>query len=272
MVRRVSTTLAGGVGGEARVAFEVIKSVRRVFEILELFEAERRPLAAKEVAKRLGYPAMSAHALLKSIHQMGYVDFDPPSWTYLPSRNLIALLDWVPDILERERALLAFAKELSEQTSETINISRRVGSRVRFIHGLESRHSMGVSVKVGAMMPVSRSLTGVVSTVKLDKIDRDQLIRACEAGEPEATIAELIARADEIIAELTGEGMVMRCDMLVEGIGAVCLPVLTSDAEELLVVGVAGPSNRIRARTQEHRKALTTLLKKHKIETPKPAA
>ncbi len=252
------------------MSFQTIKSVRRVFEILELFAAEQRPLAAKEVAKRLGYPLMSAHALLKSIHAMGYVDFDSPSWTYLPSRNLVAILEWVPDILEREKALLDLVAELNQATGETINISRRTGTKVRFLHGLENRHTVGVSVKIGATMPVNRSLTGIVSLCLLGQQERIALLQRSAAEMADASPGPDHEEIDAILAELEASGIVTRCDLLVEGIGAVCVPVRAKTSDDLLVVGVAGPSHRIETNRADYEQTVRTLLSKHAIATIYP--
>lgn len=246
---------------------KAIKSVRRVFEILELFDQERRPLAAKEVAKRLDYPLVSAHALLKSIHELGYADFDPPNWTYIPSRSFVSVLDWVPDLLEREGQLLSFAEELNQATRETINISRQINTNIRIIYGLESLHPVGVSVKVGVMMPIPHSLTGITALASLPDAGRDQFLKRLRAQDS-AQFAHLdIDMIDTIGKELSEQGTVTRCDLLIPGVGAVCMPVKTIDGHETLVVGVVGPSDRIIESQAEHRKTLKRLAKSFQVKT-----
>lgn len=255
-----------GRKGKHWVSDNTIKSVRRIFEILELFDKERRPLAAKEIAKQLGYPLMSAHALLKSIHQLGYADFDPPNWTYVPSRSFLALLDWVPDILERERRLLDFVTELNQETKETVNISRQLNTQVRIIHGLESMHIVGVSVKVGAMMPATSSLTGLAALACLDKEASLQFMNNLEQGDP-AQFKQLDRDLiDDVLAELSQRGTVSRSDLFIQGVGAVCLPVWTSQGSDALIVGVVGPSDRILANSENHRRTIKRLAKSYGIK------
>lgn len=245
----------------------VIKSVRRVFEILELFEAEKRPLAAKEVAKRLDYPLMSAHALLKSMHALGYADFDRPTWTYLPSRSLAPLVSWVHDFLEQETALLAFARDLNMAVGETINISRRSDTKVKIIHGLESLHSVGVSVQVGTVMPVTQSLTGIASLAHLDATELEAFFHHLSEADPEQSEVFDRAMVERTLAEIKSHGSATGVDMFVNGIGAICIPVRTAVAKEKLVIGVVGPSDRILAGADDYKKALKRLVKKHDIQT-----
>ena len=243
----------------------VIKSVGRIFEILEMFDRERRPLAAKEISKELGYPLMSAHQLLKSMHQLGYMDFDAPNWTYLPSRSYISVLDWVPDIIEKETAILDFANALNRETKETINISRRIGTDVRIIHGLESVHTVGVSVKVGTTMPVENSLTGLVALASLNDAEYSKYLTFISSSESGRKNDFDKSKLDDVRTELGKFGTAAKSDLLVEGVGAVCLPVKTLATQEILIVGVVGPSNRISENAEAHRKLIAGLAKEHGI-------
>ena len=257
--------------GELRpMADNTIKSVRRVFEILELFDKEKKPLAAKEIAKKLDYPLVSAHALLKSMHELGYADFDPPTWSYVPSRNFIALLEWVPVILDRERNLLDFVEALNRETMETVNVSRRVNTQIRIIHGLESVHTVGVNVRVGAMMPVTGSLTGLTALGGLSKGDREALLSRLAQDDPEQakTVSEKLVA--EIADDLASKGTASQSDLFITGVGAVCFPVHTQDRREQLVVGVVGPTDRLTEHADEYRRKIHKLTTAFKIKTVFP--
>jgi DNA-binding IclR family transcriptional regulator len=249
------------------MAEAVIKSVRRVFEILEYFDRERRPLAAKEISNQLNYPLMSAHQLLKSMHQLGYMDFDAPNWTYMPSRSFITILDWVPDIIERETGILDFATALNRETRETINISRRIGTDVRIIHGLESVHTVGVSVAVGTTMPAGNSLTGLVALSSLNDEQFSKFLSFINNAKPHVQDWFDKQKLDDVRAELNKCGTAAKSDIMVEGVGAVCVPVKTLANQETLVVGVVGPSHRIAANADKHRATIAALAKEHGIKT-----
>lgn len=248
------------------MADTVIKSVRRVFEILEFFDRERRPLAAKEVAKELCYPLMSAHQLLKSMCQLGYLDFDAPKWTYIPSRSFTTILNWVPDIIERETTIMEFANALNRETRETINISRLIGTNIRIIYGLESVHSVGVSVRVGTNMPAGNSLTGLVALAALDDSDFADYLAYIMSLPPEDRDDFDKAKLDEVRADLRARGTAAKGDVLVDGVGAVCFPVRTLAEQEVLVIGVVGPSRRIAADQATHRETISRVAKQYGVK------
>lgn len=245
---------------------ETIKSVRRIFEILELFDIERRPLAAKEIAKQLGYPLMSAHALLKSMHTLGYADFEKSSWSYTPSRSFVNVLDWVPDLLERELNLLDFVAEMNLVTKETINISRRLNTQVRIIYGIETLHIIGVKVKVGSMMPLSGSLTGLTLMAATRDDERTDLINLLDK-QKQAGIKDIDRKLiEEIAQDLRVRGTATRSDLYIQGVGAICMPVYTLEGE-LVIVGIVGPSSRIMKHETEHRRNLKMMVKKYGVNS-----
>jgi len=246
---------------------KTIKSVRRVFEILELFDSSRRPLSAKEISDRLGYPLASAHALMKSMHELGYADFDSPKWTYLPSRKFCQLAEWLHEYLDRETQLLKCMEALNQETRETINLSRLVGPNVKIIHGLESAHTVGVSVKVGTLMPATESLTGITALAALSEEDlKAHLGHFCGKSAKRADSKER-RLIDEVRRELESFGSVARGDLFIQGIGAVCVPVETQYSNESMVIGVVGPSDRISRNEDEHRAALHSALSEFKVKS-----
>ena len=242
------------------MADAVIKSVRRVFEIFELFQSSCQPLSAKDVADKLGYPLASAHALMKSMRELGYVDFDSATWTYLPSRKFSALSDWLQEYLDRDTQLLECVEAVGKETRETINLSRLVGANVKIIHGIECTYAIGVSVKVGTLMPALESLTGLTALAALGD---DELAAFLHRLEPEKSAKgdslniELI---QEVKHELKAKGTVCRCDLWVPGIGAVCAPVQTRTFGEPMVIGVVGPSERITQHEPRLRRTLKRLM------------
>ncbi|MFK7954666.1 MAG: IclR family transcriptional regulator [Lysobacterales bacterium] len=238
-----------------------IKSVRRVFEILELFDDQREPLAAKEISRQLGYPLTSSHALLKSMHDLGYADYNPEDWTYTPSRKLVSSIEWAREYLERDSRMLDLVSDLNDCTKETINLSRLTGDQVKIVHGLECRHAVGVSVRVGLLMPASTSLTGLTALSVLDDARMDNFVNT---HKPQQAALD---RIKDVRQHLVQRGTVTMCDVFIQGIGAVCTPVTGLLSQDVMVIGVVGPSERIRQNQQQHHKDLKRLTRKYGIKT-----
>ncbi|MEP6340502.1 hypothetical protein, partial [Parasphingorhabdus sp.] len=72
---------------------------------------------------------------------------------------------------------------------------------------------------------------------------------------------------DDVREDLARYGSAAKGDVLVDGVGAVCLPVKTLANQETLVIGVVGPSKRIAQCADQHRQTIARLAKEHGIKT-----
>lgn len=98
------------------------KSATRAFQILELFEQEKRPLSLKAIADTLSLPSSSTAALLKKLADFDYVHYDIQSRTYLPTLRLSSLGEWLPkEILKG--GVDQLGERLQAQTGETIALA-----------------------------------------------------------------------------------------------------------------------------------------------------
>ena len=252
------------------MAVKLVKSVKRTIEILELFEERQKPMPAVEIAEELGYPLASTHEILKTLFELGYLNYGMPKWAYVPSRRFSTAVDWVHDLTNDYGRLLDFMAALNDETLETINLSRRTRQNSKFIKGYESQHEIGVKSRPGTTMPVTQSLTGIVSLAPLGERELATYLANLKEFDPKQYAEIDRPLIDDILNEVRAYGSSTRCDVLVEGIGAVCFPVMPESSDEVLVVGIAGPSERIRQAEHEHRKTARKLAKQYRVRMPFP--
>jgi DNA-binding IclR family transcriptional regulator len=75
----------------------IIKSARRVLDILEYLKATRHPICTTDLATTLDWPISSTASLLKSLVSLGYLVFDRTSRTYRASVRVGLLGGWSYD-------------------------------------------------------------------------------------------------------------------------------------------------------------------------------
>src|SRR5579872_6336148 len=137
-----------------------IKSARRVFEVLEAFDRERRPLALKDVCATLDYPASSAAGLLKSLVTLGYLDYDRATRTYFPTMRIALLGQWVPRALFGEGAILRLMDKLHRETGETILLATESDLHAQYVHAVHTGEPLRAAVPAGTLRPLATSGTG----------------------------------------------------------------------------------------------------------------
>src|ERR1700712_2218160 len=113
---------------------EVIKSVKRVFEVLEYFEEVCKPLSLVDIATHFRYPTSSAAAMLKSMMLLGYLNYDAKGRTYMPTLRLAELGAWAQAAFLHEDHLLAAIRDLSTRTGETVSVGMQSDIYAQYLH------------------------------------------------------------------------------------------------------------------------------------------
>jgi IclR family KDG regulon transcriptional repressor len=151
-----------------------VRSVRRAFDILEVFARRRRPLSLKDLTQELDCPSSSLADLLKTMSQIGCLSFDNESKAYFPTTRLTALGNWVErDILPSGDPYGMLAK-LQAETGETILLGTPNDLEIQYLVVLEGLHGPHYREKPSGRRPLVKSGVGwmVLSILDDDAIDR----------------------------------------------------------------------------------------------------
>ncbi|WP_374573372.1 IclR family transcriptional regulator [Phenylobacterium sp.] len=226
---------------------DAVKSAKRAFEILELFDRERRPLALKDILEGLGYPASSGSALLKSLVALGYLDYDRDRRTYFPTMRIAALGAWVPDALFGDGALLGIMERLRAATGETVILATQSDLHAQYVHLLHSSEPLQFSVPPGARRPLAASGLGwcLLSAKSDEEIERlRRRINAEPDAGPPLSREALMSRVNEVRAR----GYAISKHTVSVGAGVIGAPLPPGAFGRVFAVGVAGPVARLEAK------------------------
>lgn len=233
----------------------VIKTARRIFEVLEYFDEVQNPVSLKDMSIHFDYPVSSASALLKSMVVMGYLDYDSYSRTYMPTMRIATLGNWVQGALFGEGRILALVKHMSEVTKETISIGTQSDLFAQYIHIVPSQYAIRYHLKPGTVRPLARSGLGwlLLSARTDDTIDR--LVRRINIEEePDKRIAlpDLMAR----IRAVREEGYVFSRHTVTQGAGMIGMLLPIRRHGRILAIGVGGPVDRLEEKKEQILKEL----------------
>lgn len=227
-----------------------IKSARRVIEILEQFDRLRRPLTLKEICHDLAYPVSSAQALLKSLVVLGYLEYDRPSRTYLPTMRIAVLGRWVSEGLFGEAEVLPMMRRLRDRTGETAILGVRSDLFAHYVHVVRSDEPLHYAPAPGSVRPLGRCGIGrlLLSAQSDDEIDL--LVRRINIAEPKARV-DLTELMDDIAA-IRHQRHVFSRNLFAEGTGVIAVLGPGALHGRRFAIGVGGPVERLEAGYQEH--------------------
>ena len=224
----------------------VIKTARRVFEVLEYFREVRRPLAVREIAAHYRYPLSSTAVLLKSMAVLGYLAYDRERKAYFPTMQTAVLGDWVPESLVVNSQVRALADTLYRQCGETVIIGLQNDVFVHYAHVIPSQHSPRFFTPVGSRRTLCLSGMGwAILCMKPDATIQQLIVR---------TIHRLRRTAQPISEDYVFEqvhsarrqGYALSRGTITHGASIIAMPLHVPDiVQGQIGIGVGGLSQRL---------------------------
>ena len=224
----------------------VVKSAGRVFEVLELFNTERKALTATGIARNLKYPASSAVALLKSLVNRGYLSYDPVERTYFPTVQLSLITRWTEDSFYTDDHLLDLVDEVSKTTGETVYLAWQNDLEMQTAKAKIGAREQ-CSVAIASRLPLFDSISGLMALTLKRDVEIAQLAeRASALGKASGTKIDLPSAMERIRA-FRSQGYGVGYDVSQPGIGRLAWAFRPKTVNRTLVMLIAGPTDRIKA-------------------------
>jgi DNA-binding IclR family transcriptional regulator len=228
----------------------VIKSARRVFEVLEYFDRTRAPVSLSEICAQFGYPPSSGSGLLKSLVQLGYLEYDKHSRTYLPTMRIALLGSWVATDLFGGLNVLHLMEDLRDGTRETVVLAARSDLQAQYVHVVHSREALQFAVAPGTLRPLARSGFGrLLLSAETDPVVEATVRRIDALRTPqEAKIDQRELMAD--LQKIRHQGFGASESRVTPGVRTMGVLLPPTPFGRTFAIGVGGPSERIEARSQ----------------------
>jgi DNA-binding IclR family transcriptional regulator len=175
----------------------LVKSAARTLDILEEL-AVRGPTPLHALARQLGLPKSSLHALLRTMAARGWVETDPTGTEYgLGVQALIVGSSYVEGdpIVGRTAPVL---DELAAATGETVHLARLDGSHVVYTAKRESEHPLRMFSAVGRRLPVHCTALGRAMLAELP----DPTVRSLLPKVLEPVTAQTVTSTDRLLGVL----------------------------------------------------------------------
>lgn len=239
-----------------------VKSAQRVAQILEIVASAPDGLQLADVARALGIPRSSAHALLLDMTRSRLLEVKPDSE---PPRYQVGLLAFeVGSAFLRQRSLSDEARTIVERLAvacdENAHLAILDGTDVIYVAKAESTSAMRVASHVGLRVPAHATAVG---KVLLAAKGPSEVIDLYRAEPPRALTARTVTKLDELLTELravAAQGWAFDDEESTPGLQ--CLAVPVQDATGACVAGlsVSIPTMRM---IQIDRDALLATISEH---------
>lgn len=222
-----------------------VQSLDRALGLLTLLSEHPNGLTLAELAPKAELANSTAHRLLTSLLQHGFVSFEPNSARWLVGLSAFR----VGAAFNRRRDFVATARPamraLVEKTGETSNLAVLRGQELTFVSQIECDHAMRMAVPIGTKGPLHASAVGKAILAFLEKSERERLLASIDyrALTPK-TILEQQSLSDELslVAE---KGYALDDEEQALGLRCIAAPIFNELGEPVFAVSISGPTVRV---------------------------
>ncbi len=231
--------------GDDRAAEGVVKSAKRVLEIFEYFAERQRPASVGDVVEALGYPQSSTSALLKSLVQLRYLDYDRETRRFQPTMRVAFLGGWVHDQLFSDNSLLRLLDDLYRATGHTILVGMQNDIYVQYVHLIQVQEKDWY-IKPGSLRPLCRAAVGRVLLSRKPDVEVLGLVRRINAEERDP---EKRVRPSELLEELDRvrrQGYAYTEGTVIPTSGVIAMELPTPPSQPPMAIGIGCEIARLR--------------------------
>ncbi|GAB5098325.1 IclR family transcriptional regulator [Caballeronia sp. HLA56] len=203
-----------------------IQSIEVGFRLLDVLTNEPRAMMLRDLAQRAGMSPAKAHRYLVSFVRLGLASQDPLSGRYeLGGFALQMGLARLARVDGVKLARLALA-QLRDRLDQTVGIAVWGNQGPTVVHWMESSYPAKASLKLGDVMPLLSSATGLLFAAYLPR-SKTQAMLARELATTKKTLADV----EPLLADVREQGAARVEGMLLPSIHAFCTPVFDSTGE-----------------------------------------
>ena len=217
-----------------------VQSVHRALDLLEVVAARGGTLTIGEIASATGVPLPTAHRLLRTLVDRGYMR-QTPDRRYALGFRLLPLSASASSMVGAgaERVL----GRLVDAIGETANLAMRDGDRVAYVAQVPGRHSMRMFTEVGRRVDPHCTAVGKALLAECGDDEVRAVLR--RTGLTRHT-AHTVTDPEDLLAQLA---VVRRHGYAIdEGeqeVGVRCIAVAVPGATVQLAMSVSGPATRM---------------------------
>jgi DNA-binding IclR family transcriptional regulator len=227
-----------------------VKSGARAVQILEFFRDRRSPARAIDVGRHLALSPSSANDLLKTLADIGYLEFDEKSKFYFIGARAAMFGHWAAGVSPSVGKLEDFAKELGRRTGECVALSTYCkGAMLLLMLVRRPDVALPGHLRVGVNLPVAETAAGGAILMDMEPAD---LLRVVKRTYHMKKIGKA---ARELLRKIDGfrkQGYAASLnENLLPGLQTFALLLPCKISYQPIVASICGPESRIKRREQE---------------------
>lgn len=220
-----------------------IQSLERAAAVLRLLAGGERRLGLSDIASSMALPKGTAHGLLRTLQQEGFVEQDDTTGKYQLGAELLRLGTSYLDVHELRSRALVWADDLARSSGESVYLGVLHQQGVLIVHHVFRPDNSRQVLEVGAMQPLHSTALGKVLTA-FDPVAHSEAVDGERQPFTERTITSLEGFED-VLEIVQARGWAADVEETWEGLASVAAPIRDRNGMPVGAVGVTGAVERL---------------------------
>ena len=236
-----------------------VQSIERAAAVLRLLAAAPDGLGVVELGNSLGLPKGTVHGIVRTLHQVGFVDQDETTARYHLSGALGRLGDSYLDLNELRSRAINWADSLAARSGEVVRVGRLVSGKVVVVHHVFRPDDSEQDLDVGTLLPAHATALGK-AVLAFDASGTASRRRGRLEAFTTRTLTDP-ARLAEELAQVRSAGWAGEFEEHVVEQAAIAAPIRGLGGLVVGAVGLSGPVSRVCDSKLRFRTGLVSLVR-----------
>lgn len=220
-----------------------IQSLERAAAMLRLLAGGERRLGLSDISSSLGLAKGTAHGILRTLQNEGFVEQDAASGRYQLGAELLRLGNSYLDVHELRARALVWTDDLARSSGESAHLGVLHQQGVLIVHHVFRPDDSRQVLEVGAMQPLHSTALGKVLAA-YDPVAHSEAVEGERQSFTPRTVTDL--EEFETVLDLTrARGWAADVEETWEGVAAVAAPIHDRRRIPVGAVAVTGAVERV---------------------------
>lgn len=237
-----------------------VKQIEKLIALLEFYAERGEPATLADVVEHFDWPRSSAHKMLSTLANTGYLYEPRARGGYYPSSRWSQLSNAFSEGEPIPVALRNIITDLGQQTGETIWISAPSGLFAVFLAVVESSAAIRYAAKLGNRVPIHITASGQTLLSQMPEKDREIILRKATFGNWGPNAARSIDEVRSQMSEASRRGWFISASNYSPDLGGVAVPIVLGN--RIYSVTVAGPLYRVANKFEKNAQKIYSAISK----------
>jgi len=224
---------------------QLVKSVDRALNILEVVSQSKEPLGVTELSNKMDLNKSTVYRMLNTLQYRGYIAQDNENDKYTTGLKLFELGSLVINELDLRKTSISYLEDLMKLTGETVHLGILDDGEVIYIEKVESSETIRMHSKIGKRVYAHNTSLGKILLAYSDEEVMENILN--NKGLPKTTENTIIKqnKFKKHLQQVKEQGYAVDNEESEKGINCIAGPIFDHKGEITAAFSISVPKIRL---------------------------